>query len=116
MNISANHETQIFKALSEDIRLRIIVLLTNGELCVCDLMQVLQLPQSSVSRHMAKLKSSYLIQDRRDGKWVYYSINKQINSLIPSLTTTLEEFRSRTPFLQDLEKLRFYKQNKNCNQ
>ena len=115
MNISTQ-ETLVFKALSEEIRLRILVLLTEGEICVCDLMHVLNLPQSSVSRHMAKLKSAFLISDRRDGKWVYYSLNSQIDSLIPSLTTTLQEFRIREPFQRDQQQLLIYKQNKNCKQ
>ncbi|MRR52881.1 MAG: ArsR family transcriptional regulator [Deltaproteobacteria bacterium] len=65
---------QVFKALSDETRLRILCLLLEGELCVCDLMAVLQLPQSTVSRHLAYLKNSGWVDDRRCGVWMYYSI------------------------------------------
>jgi ArsR family transcriptional regulator, arsenate/arsenite/antimonite-responsive transcriptional repressor len=65
---------RIFKALSDETRLRILCLLLEGELCVCDLMAVLQLPQSTVSRHLSYLKNSGLVDDRRCGVWMYYSL------------------------------------------
>ncbi len=65
---------QTFKALSDETRLRILALLTQGELCVCDLMAVLQLPQSTVSRHLAYLRNTGLIDDRREGIWMYYRL------------------------------------------
>jgi ArsR family transcriptional regulator len=69
---------QTFKALSNETRLRILALLTHGELCVCDLMAVLQLPQSSVSRHLAYLRNTGLIADRREGMWMYYRLEDQL--------------------------------------
>lgn len=65
---------QLFKALSDETRLRILALLTAGELCVCDLMAVLELPQSTVSRHLAYLRNSGLVEDRRQGVWMYYRL------------------------------------------
>lgn len=65
---------QIYKALSEQMRLRILMLLIHGELCVCDLMEVLDEPQSKVSRHLAYLKNSGLIRGRRVGTWMHYSL------------------------------------------
>ena len=62
----------LFKALSDETRLRIMALLTHGELCVCDLMEVMELPQSTVSRHLATLRQAGLIEDRRQGVWIYY--------------------------------------------
>jgi ArsR family transcriptional regulator len=66
--------SDVFKALSDPTRLRIAALLTHGELCVCDLMEILKLPQSTISRHMARLKSAGIVKDRRQGKWVHYSL------------------------------------------
>ena len=63
-----------FKALSDETRLRILALLTAGELCVCDLMAVLELPQSTVSRHLAYLRNAGLVEDRRQGVWMYYRL------------------------------------------
>ena len=65
---------QLFKALSDDTRLRILGLLLEGELCVCDLVAILGLPQSTVSRHLSYLKHSGLVDDRRHGVWMHYQL------------------------------------------
>jgi len=63
----------MFKGLSDPVRLRIAHLLVQrGELCVCHLTDVLQLPQSTVSRHLNILRNSGLVNSERRGKWVYY--------------------------------------------
>lgn len=63
----------ILKALANSERLRLTALLINvGELCVCELVHALQLPQYAVSRHLAILKNAGLVEDRRDGQWMYY--------------------------------------------
>ncbi|MCC6296234.1 MAG: metalloregulator ArsR/SmtB family transcription factor [Pseudomonadales bacterium] len=65
----------LFKALSEPARLRIVHLLRQrGELCVCDLVDALQLPQSAVSRHLAYLRRQGLVTARRSGTWMYYQL------------------------------------------
>jgi ArsR family transcriptional regulator, arsenate/arsenite/antimonite-responsive transcriptional repressor len=72
------HLSQTIKALSDPIRLRIVLLLqSHGELCVCDLMAVLKLPQSTVSRHLAYLKRSCWVDTRRHGVWMYYQISSE---------------------------------------
>ena len=53
------------------------LLLGGQELCVCDLMAALDLPQSSVSRHLSYLRNAGLVDDRRQGIWMYYTINKK---------------------------------------
>jgi len=63
-----------FKGLGDPTRLRIISLLDHGELCVCDLMAALGLPQSTVSRHMSFLRNGRWVNGRRKGKWVHYSL------------------------------------------
>ena len=67
---------RFFKAFSDETRLRILRLLLKGELCICELMEVLELPQSNVSRHMAYLKNAGLVDDRREAVWVYYSLTE----------------------------------------
>jgi len=72
-----NTETlaSLFKTLSEPVRLRIVyLLLEKGELCVCDLVETLELSQSVVSRHLAYLRNNGLVSTRREGVWVYYRI------------------------------------------
>jgi len=75
---------QIYKALSEQMRLRMLMLLTQGELCVCDLMAVLEEPQSKVSRHLAYLKHSGLIQSKRVGTWMHYFLRDPLEELAGS--------------------------------
>ncbi len=70
--------TQIFKTLGDETRLRIISLLVNDEeLCVCDIMEALNIPQSKASRHLSYLRNAGLVDDRRHGVWIYYKINRE---------------------------------------
>jgi len=72
---------QVYKALSDETRLRILaLLLSQGELCVCDIIAALNQPQSTISRHLAHLRNAELVNDRRCGLWIYYSINEKDES------------------------------------
>ena len=65
----------LFKAFSEPVRLRILVLLLKkGELCVCDLVDTLALSQSVISRHLAYLRNNDVVTARREGVWMYYQL------------------------------------------
>ncbi|NAW94347.1 metalloregulator ArsR/SmtB family transcription factor [Vibrio sp. V42_P2S4T144] len=69
----------LYKALSEETRLKSLLLMQKqGELCVCDLMEALNLSQPKVSRHLAELRKHELVLDERRGKWVYYRINPEL--------------------------------------
>lgn len=93
-----NDITRIFKALSDPIRLRIVLLLkSEGELCVCDLMAVLDLPQSTVSRHLAYLKRTGWLEDRRQGKWMYYRLRDEDCLLCGDMLQTLTRHAFNTP-------------------
>ena len=92
------HLAQTIKALSDPIRLRIVLLLqAEGELCVCDLMAVLKLPQSTVSRHLAYLKRSCWVDIRRDGVWMYYSLSRESCAICKELLQTLKQHASILP-------------------
>jgi len=70
-----NDFANLFKSLSEPVRLRILyLLLERGELCVCDIVNSLELSQSVVSRHLAYLRNSGLVNTRREGVWIYYQL------------------------------------------
>ncbi len=84
------NEAIIFKALADETRLRILALLLEGELCVCELMAALELPQSTVSRHLSYLKNSGWLEDRRDGVWMYYRLNGDKGSLVEELISVLK--------------------------
>lgn len=67
-----------YKALSEPVRLRIILLLMQRDsLCVCDLVGTLKLPQSTVSRHLSHLKNADMVKSWRDGTWVIYALKPE---------------------------------------
>ena len=69
---------KVFKALSDETRLRILkVLDERDELCVCEIMQALNISQSRASRNLGFLKDAGLVSDRRDGLWVHYSLNQE---------------------------------------
>lgn len=65
----------IFKALSDETRLRILKLLEHGELCVCDIIAVLKMSQPKVSFHLGILKEAGFVKDRKEGRWIHYSID-----------------------------------------
>lgn len=64
-----------FKALSDETRLRILKLLEHGELCVCDIVESLNIIQPKISFHLGVLKEAGLVKDRRVGKWIHYRLN-----------------------------------------
>ena len=69
------------KALSDRNRLRIVVALENGrELCACQLIELLQLKGGTVSRHLSILSQSDLIESRKDGRWIYYSLSEHFKN------------------------------------
>ena len=114
------HLAQILKALSDPIRLRIVLLLqAEGELCVCDLMAVLKLPQSTVSRHLAYLKRSCWVDIRREGVWMHYSLSKESCAICNTLLQTLKQHASTLPeAISDRKILAAFQQTKNskiCN-
>lgn len=70
---------QLFKNLSDETRLGIVLLLREmGELCVCDLCTALAQSQPKISRHLAMLRESGLLLDRKQGKWVHYRLSPQM--------------------------------------
>ena len=98
INICMRHLAQTIKALSDPIRLRIILLLqTEGELCVCDLMAVLKLPQSTVSRHLAYLKRSCWVDIRREGVWMYYQLSSESCSTCTEMLLILKRHATDLP-------------------
>jgi ArsR family transcriptional regulator, arsenate/arsenite/antimonite-responsive transcriptional repressor len=85
-----------FHALSEPLRLRVLELLRNKELCVCDLSEALDISQSKLSFHLKVLKEAQLLRSRQEGRWMYYSID------LPQfvvLEQYLAEFRRFSPIV-----------------
>ncbi|MGI5947241.1 MAG: ArsR/SmtB family transcription factor [Lachnospiraceae bacterium] len=77
MATSYEERAKIFKALSDERRLRILDLLHGGEKCTCTLTDEVNMPQSSLSYHMKILCEAGIVTGREDGKWTHYQISKQ---------------------------------------
>ena len=94
-----------FKALSEETRLRILKLLEEGELCVCDLTAALEMTQPTISFHLGILREAGLIKDRKAGRWSYYDIDFSdiMNRII--VPTVLERFGG-VKVMEDKERLK----------
>lgn len=105
----------IFQSLDDETRLRIVaLLLEEDELCVCDLVTVLQMPQSTVSRQLSLLKNAGWLKDRREGVWAYYSVNRSLMPIQQFIIPVLRNFLPVTDAAKsDLERLRSL--NKGCN-
>ena len=82
--------TNGFHALSDNIRLQVLELLKTRELCVCEITQILDIPQSKLSFHLKTLREAKLVNSRQEGRWAYYSINM---SQLVILEQYLAEFR-----------------------
>ncbi len=103
MNVSETN--QIFKAFADETRMRILHILTAGELCVCDIMSILNLPQSKVSRHLAYLRKCGLVKARKNGLWVYYLLKKPRNKIQESIWSCVKTCLNAVPILKrDLNK------------
>ena len=107
---------QVFKALADATRLRILNLLLHGELCVCDIQFVLESPQPNVSRHLTYLKNAGLVQDRREGPRIYYSLMQGTTGIPKDIFPfLLRLFRQPRILKGDLRKLRKAVERGDCH-
>lgn len=67
-------QSEFFKALSDPARIKIVYALSGGDLCNCHLMGIMGMPQTAISHHMKVLKHAGIVNDRRMGKWINYSL------------------------------------------
>lgn len=80
---------QMFRAFADRNRLRILHLLLGGELCVGDLVQILDVPQPRVSRHLAHLRKAGLVEVRKEGLWSFYSLSPAVHEFHRNLLDCL---------------------------
>lgn len=100
----------IFKSLSEESRLRILSLLVQDEMCVCEIEECLNMTQSNVSRHLTALKQSGILDSYKKAQWAYYKVSETFikeNSLLWEYLQ--EKFKADTNYRTDL------KVRKNCD-
>ncbi len=109
-------KTQIFKALSDKNRLRILKALQTRHLCVCEIRELLDLANSTVSQHLKILKDSGFILEEKDGKWVNYMINpnasdRRISAVLSSLDFWIDD---EELIISDKNKVRKLNRNTIC--
>jgi len=90
-----NNLPEIFKALGDDTRLKIVEMLLGKELCVCDIWDAFDKTQPVISHHLKVLKHAGLVVDTRDGKWIYYSLTPEAFELIDSFTSRMRQDLSK---------------------
>ena len=99
--------SKLFRALGDETRLRIVALLSHGELCVCHLETALDLNQPNASRQLGILKSAGIVDSRRDGTWVYYRLTDQDHDTVArTLELLTKTFGAARALRADHAKLR----------
>ena len=88
--LALNNAASFFHALSDETRLSLLDQLRDGERCVCELTQLMKAGQSRLSFHLKVLKDAGLLLDRREGRWMYYSINPEAIDLLDDLVNELK--------------------------
>jgi ArsR family transcriptional regulator len=98
-----NETDAFFKMLADSTRLRCLLLMqAEGELCVCELTHALNLSQPKISRHLAHLREAGVLVARRNGTWMNYRINPDLQGwALQILQTTLDGVRNSEPFISD---------------
>ena len=103
----------VVKALSDETRLRLIYILRNRDMCVCELETILGLSQPNVSRHLKALRNAGLVGSHRAGQWIHYWVNPEVLTTFPDfwagLTTLLE--KSEDPYAIDQKVYTAYQTN-----
>lgn len=98
----------LFEACADETRRRILLLLlAQGEMCVCDLLGVLELPQPKVSRHLAVLREAGILASRRRGTWIYYRLNPDLPLWAAQVLSAMADGAARgQPYQSDRERLK----------
>jgi DNA-binding transcriptional ArsR family regulator len=92
----------ITKALADDNRVRTLMFLRNGELCVCQVIEMLQLAPSTVSKHLAILRQAGLIDSRKKGRWIYYYLPEEASpTVLGALRWVLDSLKKDKRILAD---------------
>ena len=106
MKQDLNRLENLFKALAESTRLRILGLLLTGEVCVCHIHESLRIPQSKASRHLAYLRRSGLVETRRQGLWIYYRLSDSRDPIVRTIRQTVGHVLDRMVSLRPVNVFR----------
>ena len=96
----------LFRALGDDTRVRIVALLSHGELCVCHVQEALGLTQPNASRQLGILKNAGVVESRREGTWTYYKLAPQADDhRRRQLRALVDDFSDKGALRKDVEHL-----------
>ncbi|KAB2397760.1 ArsR/SmtB family transcription factor [Bacillus cereus] len=107
--IEITRVSQVLKLLGDKTRLTIIAILQKRECCVCELLEVFDMSQPSISQHLRKIKDVGLVKEERRGQWIYYSLNpgsefytliEDILRHVPDQSETIEKIEENSPTLR----------------
>jgi len=93
--MAMNNLTNFFKILSDETRLRIVSLLAQEELCVCEMCGILELSQPKISKHLAKLRDKGFVTDDRKEQYIFYSLNiedKALRNLVKDIVDNIDKY------------------------
>ena len=103
---------QILKALGDENRIRILNILKDGQLCVCEIEHILGITQSNASRHLNKLSTLRIVVYEKKAQWIYYKLNKETLEQFPFIKELLENELDKIDICrQDIENLIEYKKS-----
>jgi ArsR family transcriptional regulator, arsenate/arsenite/antimonite-responsive transcriptional repressor len=91
---------EVYKALADKTRLHMLALLAKEELCVCELVAILDMSQPGISQHLRKLKQAGLVKERKTAQWVFYSLEQTKFALLPEIVDTLPDVGNEIEFLK----------------
>ena len=86
---------ELFKALGDETRLAIVQMLLGKELCVCDVLDAFDMSQPTISHHLKILRQAGVVQDERQGKWIYYSLNPAAFKLLAGVVDVIQSQADR---------------------
>jgi ArsR family transcriptional regulator len=103
--------SEMYKLLADKTRLTILALLKEKELCVCEIVEIMEMTQPNVSQHLRKLKSGGLVDEKKKGQWVYYSLNSDKSFIqtalesVPSQKDRVDRMKGSNSILCEEEEL-----------
>jgi ArsR family transcriptional regulator, arsenate/arsenite/antimonite-responsive transcriptional repressor len=104
--VGVSQASRFFKALGDEMRLRIVALLSHGELCVCHIEEALGLSQSNVSHHLSVLRNAGIVEPHRNGKWVYYRVSTQVDDVCrEQLRCLIASYQQYDGLTEEVERL-----------
>lgn len=96
----------IFKALGDSNRMRILSMLSVRDLCVCEINEILNVSMSTISSHLKILRNAGLVSSKKDGRWIIYSLNKKDGRVIDIIAGCVDFISDSQEVIDDLEKLK----------